>query len=815
MWAFSDSSGIQVHHIRNPDAATRPATRRLSMEVGTNSACGSMLRPVSTATAPSTWRRTSSRKQQLQSSSTAEEPSPAGNSTRAAAAANNMVCSKRAFTGGERDRVAVVNQDAAAAVSNICTAGATAASTPTSAATDCTTSVSAFCTSDRTLFSDSNVSCSATGSGLDDRGYDPEALLLEPLLPSPRSSREARESRGVGQGGSGELALSGSLNNACDSGLADSSSNIMVSQHPGVSPAGGPASLSSTSWDQDTATSSAVLSSPAFLSPPHNPLVPISPTHSAVQGQNMPFLPVGDSRLPLSAGNSGGNTDDNSNDDGGWYLKLPPHIQAQQSPNQQQHHGDPSATTAAAVAAAAANVAAAIQQASMPFVATGGSGYAPLNQQQISSNSHLSSSRSSPRTTNSASANRGAACNIDRARQSSWQSLARCQRNNAQVRTSSGGSGNGTAANPRGGEETAISHQRPRFVTKEECVPATHAARSTTRGAGGGSPHPEWRKRNEVTSGPGVKRSLHGGLNESPASYAQSCSPTSSGCAGDSMSPGDACSGNEAVHGWQSGRPDTMSGRGAKRLHSQAAFLARETDGISGDGAAVNNNNSETQRNGRGGTKVRTSGLRTGTVGAGGRGNGSGKRIKIGSSPDGSSSSLGWGNNNRTKVQSEIQGRNGWGGARNISHPATISPAEMHRICPANSLISSAGSAPRRRSTRSLAGAASANATAARAAASAPTSRVKRDDNSTEDDEESVQDGEHSSPDWAERDSEGEEAGGGGAGGGRTMGNGGGNSKTSSSIKVASKTPFKLDPRLWVVVERRAVCTAKQCAYRR
>ncbi|CAM9292047.1 unnamed protein product [Pylaiella littoralis] len=65
-----------------------------------------------------------------------------------------------------------------------------------------------------------------------------------------------------------------------------------------------------------------------------------------------------------------------------------------------------------------------------------------------------------------------------------------------------------------------------------------------------------------------------------------------------------------------------------------------------------------------------------------------------------------------------------------------------------------------------------------------------------------------SSPDWNERDESSEEevASPPPSGGGGHSGHSGKGAKT--------KIPFMLDPKLWFVVERRAVCTAKQCAYR-
>lgn len=626
---------------------------------------------------------------------------------------------------------------------------------------------------------DRNLLASDSVSGLDDREYDPETLLLEPLLPSPRSN-EARENRA----GSIDISSGSSI---CENAFAD---GHMMS-HCGSN--GEPEGLGT--WDQHTSNGPNSHRHPISSAMPGllaHTLVPISPANSGTQAAAS-FIP-GDTRLPPPA-----TSGTNGNNNAAWHLKLPQHAQ----------HG----TTAAAVAAAAANVAAAIQHASIPFPANypGMSQAISMTMSENPTSAAASTGRilsgvnsSNVTTINSRGAGDGGTGYSSEDARRCWQLTE--QSNDGQVRNggdvstdtvvigNSGSTMNSVNVDVAGSSGASPRHDdlvhRSRFVTREECVPGIQTSRSIPYACGGG----KWPESGAVDQSRGA-RSMHGVLVSSPYSRpAASAQGMGSDCA-------STISATDAIQGWQSSavrcgvkRLHSQSGDSSSPLEMRASSAATEamdkmdtTHGVTTSvSAAVIDDSTRIPP-----TSSSASGLRINTSAMGSAAQA--KRLKILGASDGSQ---GWGNITRSDGGRGGAGKDavglqiGWGmGSDNNHSSAAITPEDLHRINPTQvpDLIT-----PRRRSTRCTSGP-SATSSTSTANASLSLSNVKQDE-TTEEDEDSTGGGGDSSPDWHERD-ESEEEG--------------------SKPGVKAKAPFKLDPRLWVVVERRAVCSAKQCAYRR
>ena len=584
----------------------------------------------------------------------------------------------------------------------------------------------------------STQTTSAAGSAMtttaEDGIYDPEELLLEPLLSSPRSDRE-RRARSSSESGPGNCTYDNNM-------LHDARvmSHCIGSNHQV------PVGMSGRRDGEMSSSSSGIVSSAmhssSFLS---RPLVPVSPSLSGEQGSS--FIPGGD-QSPRSCAVEGGAVTGAGGgvvgDNGTWYLNFPPGNHQHQRYQSHLHHGSTSTVASAArLAAEAANVAAAIQQATGPFSAHHiGSSYSPpcANDLSVGAMGMRTSDANNGGGGGSSACNGesggglvgsgGGICSVDyhhypdESRTSwsttsvstpTWQPPSR----GAPGRTSSGGQTGGTP-------------QRPRFVTREECVPGS----CHTHG------DPEWLVPFGAVEGsrtPSIQQ-MHSLANNSL--YARS--------ANHDLGGGDG---------------------GGKRMKVLGA------EDVS-----------------QGWINVPRSAATSASVG-----------ITAGSNRTSSSNVNGMGISN------------GWrsSGLSIRANRGNAVAAESSPSSDASTAVPDSAT-PCRRSGRTHVSASSADSAAgADLDQSLPEGGKHRnsDDDSTLGVTESVGD---SSPEWAHREESEEEIKAKPRNKGDSKGSsGGGGSGGGSGGSKSSKVPFMLDPKLWIIVERRAVCSAKQCAYRR
>lgn len=798
----SDASGIQIRTLREHEA-----NNVLSMEVG---GCGMFRRP---------WRASAgaynNKPQQERQQQTSENDVDQQRSSPWSA---SMVCNT-AFSSAKRPFF-----DAAAANTTTTTTATASCSArvelPRLACRQPETHVSAGdeTRNDSSVYSSnadtstSTVASTATAvvaattgstttSTADDGIYDPEALLLEPLLNSPRSERENR-----GRGGREDSGGNHS-NIICESVLQN---GRIMSQSIGSNQ--GPVSVG-VRWDRDVESgSSAMLSS---TMPPSGvlsrPLVPVSPALSGVQGSSVPsFIPRCDqtSRVVQQAVGGGGgvvSASSSGSGAGGWYLNFPPN---QHQHNHNQQGASSVSSSAANLVAAAANVAAAIRQVTAPFSHSGQ--YPP----SLKDHSGVAIAAGVKTGKNDNGNNDTGACDTP----GGYSSCLK-QHPNTSWSTALGGAGRpqqgDVLGRSRNSGDSGNNHQRPRFVTREECVPASRQPRCGSMGSSSNlaAGDAEWLAPCGLIEGGRTGQSnnvhlQHLGSNESP--YPRSAE-------NEIVAAGEAAS-QQRWH-QSSGGATT----GVKRLYSQSA--ARISSGAYTVTKGSSSSSPPASR-GAGHTPPMAARLPPMMLAASSGGVGTaGKRMKLVGAADGCQK---WANvpprGSSDACASVIHDNTstGWRSGINTtggdivgnSANSTAAIASEESLCASSSAMASS-IVPRRRSTRSVTGISEATAATAAAraalAAACPRITIKHHGETTEEDEDSAgggggsgSGGDSSSPDWAERDESEEEALG-KAGGGTCSGGGGKN----------NKVPFMLDPKLWVIVERRAICTAKQCAYRK
>lgn len=696
-------------------------------------------------------------------------------------------------------------------------------------------------TSANTTTSSTSTASACNASNEDSSIYDPEALLLEPLLNSPRSEREnAARVRSAASGGGG----GGESNNICDSVHMDG--RIMSQSISGNTSLAGVRGWENTDVGSSSSSGGCAVP-PALLS---RPLVPVSPALSGASGSSMPsYIPgCGDAsprstaQQQTSGGGSGGGT-------GEWYLNFPPHQQQQQQPPppQPQHHqhhhhhhhrqgsstssisGSAGGGTSSAthLAMAAANVAAAVHQASGAF--SSGS-----NQHHH----HSNAADTYPPSLDDHSMVGGGGSTFETlshemrpASSSSWPAAGVGSSGESSRLMTSGGQHSNIG---RGSGIAAPEHQqqqRPRFVTREECLPGVHQHQQTPRHNNGASVvgHSGFGEASEWLGSSVEEDRNDGGVSGGGIMHMH----------------GSAGHGNDSMYlQW----PSSDATSGGKRLHSQigpdlsssAAAYAVATGGLlsAADAAAAAPAPLPTMAarlppmtlhvnggDGAGGKRLRVHGISNGGAATGPQGSSSWPPLAQVSSRN--TIGNGWRSHNTGGLQGSdvLAGHahsHGYGGT------AAIAADDLSGGTPVPD-----SNTPRRRLARggNVVGISAAAATAAaRAALAAAAPPTKLECHSTEDDEadSAVGEGEggsggDSSLEWAEKDESEEDIGigggvAGGVGGGGRNGSGGGvkaGRGGGSGSGVKSKAPFMLDPKLWVIVERRAVCTAKQCAYRR
>eukprot|EP00752_Nemacystus_decipiens_P001564 g1527.t2 len=624
-----------------------------------------------------------------------------------------------------------------------------------------------------------NVTASPEDAGM----YDPEALLLEPLLISPRSERQ-------------NIAGGGSGSSVCENVLQD---DRIMSQSigGGNGSGGGSAHLGSSSiigssrWESEVEVSAATSSSSMHMSSSSSsssrPLVPASPSISGVQAGAPSFIPD----QPLRGGRRAGPAAGGGGGGGNWYLDFP----ATQPTQVHQHHhahfhhhtagstpaGQP--TSAASLATAAANIAAEISQAAgnvapSSFPTAGSSSYPPVEHGMRAAEDDMAYS--------AGGAGGGAGGGYDgygaedarhRTSSSPWSTASAGQQQQQQQRQQRQGVGsNSTVVDSSAG---GGGYRHPRFVTREDCVPGSRFPRGGTNSGGGGS--------DAVEQGRAAAGLMHSYGLEVPFPRSEE---------------NDAMSVN--VSGWQQPQQQHPSSAGAKRPHSQlggANGSMPPSSASSSSSSAYNAEGPSSSSSSAPSVSTTQLAARLSPTMLSSHGHHGGKRMKVLGAADGSQ---GWANLPRNDPSSSSSG--GWGSAgagapsANGTGMSVMVPGSMDTGGGGSSngtATPSSGGSSRRRSVRgSTPAEANAAARAALAATFPPNPAADKDGDSGG--------GGDSSPDWTERDeSEEEEASPVPA---STSKGGGGGGK--------AKIPFMLDPKLWTIVERRAICTAKQCAYR-
>lgn len=580
------------------------------------------------------------------------------------------------------------------------------------------------------------VASAMTTSTTDDGIYDPEDLLLEPLLSSPRSDRE-RKATSCGESGPGNSNICG--NNMLQEGrimpqCITNSSNHQVPES--MSDRGEGEVLPSSSG----AMSSSTIHPSGLLS---RPLVPVSPALSEVQGSS--FIPGCDQspRRSAAGGGSGGVAGSGSGfagDNETWYLNFPP--------NNQQHHrhqahlyqvSTTAVASAARLAAEAANVAAAIQQATGPFSPGQPGSYAQdyPNDPSVGGAAGMRTQDTNGGSVGRSSVGNGGnllaggiggggsmMCSVDynsypeESSRTSWSTVPSSWQTQPK----------GALGRPNG---SGACQQRPRSLTREECVQGScHPRGDATQNQRGDS---EWL----APYGNGVEESrthgnqqMHGLSNNSP--YTRTSQ-------------------------YDLGGGGNSNGSGSKRMKilgaadvTQGWILSQNTS--VGVGATSSHNASSNKG-------WRSSGL----------------GIRTGGAPI----------------------------AAEISPPVGVSTAVPDSTTPrkcslGRTKVSAMPASP-------AAGAAS-EASPPEGNNDSDTNNAKNNDNGGVSAESG---GGESSSDWVEREESEEESK------AKPKGSGCSSSVSGGGNGPKAKVPFMLDPTLWIVVERRAICTAKQCAYRR
>eukprot|EP00903_Cladosiphon_okamuranus_P016537 g15256.t1 len=619
------------------------------------------------------------------------------------------------------------------------------------------------------------AAANVTTSPSEDAGmYDPEALLLEPLLISPRSERQ----NPGGGGGSSSV---------CENVLQD---DRIMSQSIGggnVTGSNGTSNFMASRWESEEVSGTTPSSMHMSSSSSARPLVPASPSISGVQAGAPSFIPD----QPLRgggrrAGAEGSGAHANNN----WYLDFPPNqpTQLHQHHHAHFHHhsagstpaaGQPS--SAASLATAAANIAAEISQAAgnvapSSFPTPGSASYPPVEHgmRAITGEDDMACSGGGGGGGGGGGYD-GYAADSRHRTSSSWVTAAGGQQQQQQQ--------DGNSSSMSVDSSTAGGYRHPRFVTREDCVPGSRFPRgnSSSSGGGGGSS-------DAVEEGRASAGMMH--------SYGIEVPFPRSSAENDAM--------NLNVSGWQ----QNPSSSGAKRPHS---VLGGGASGTFPSSSSSTSSVAFAEGSSSSAPSVSTTQMaaRLSPTMLSAHGQQGGKKMKVLGAADGSQ---GWANlprsdNNNSKHHNSDWGVGAGGGAGNASAAlsagmSVMVPGSMGPGSPGVATLSSGG--VRRRSGRAGTPAeANAAARAALAATFPPNPTVDEDDESGG---AAGSCGGDSSPDWTERDeSEEEEAspvpsssskGGGGGGGGK------------------AKIPFMLDPKLWTVVERRAICNAKQCAYR-
>lgn len=583
------------------------------------------------------------------------------------------------------------------------------------------------------------VAPAMTTSTTDDSIYDPEDLLLEPLLSSPRSDRE-RKVTSCGKSSPGNSNICGNSmlheGRVMPQGIISSNHQVLES----MSDRGEGEALPSSSG----AMSSSTIYSSGLLS---RPLVPVSPALSEVQRSS--FIPGCDQSPRRSA--SGGGTSGAAGiggafagDNETWYLNFPP--------NNQQHHrhqahlyqvSTTAVASAARLAAEAANVAAAIQQATGPF-SPGQPGSYPQDYSNDPSVGGLVGMRT---------------------QDANGRSVGR---------SSSGNGGNLLGGGSGGGGDSRMCSDDYNYPEE-----SSRTSWSTTVPS-------SWQT---------LPKDVLGRPNGSGACQQRSRSLTEEECVHGSRQPcGDAVQN-------QRGDSELLAyfGNGVERSRTHGV---QQMHGLSNDSPYA-----------------RTSQYDLG----GGNGSGSGsKRMKILGAADVSqgwilsqNAPVGVGAINSHNASSSKGWRSGGIGIRPCGAPiaAEISPSVGISTAVPDSATPRKCSLGRTSVGTKVSAMAATSAARAACEASVPENNNNSDTynaNINNNGRVSAESGGgESSSDWAEREESEEESK------AKPKGPGCSGSRSGGVNGPKAKVPFMLDPELWIVIERRAICTAKQCAYRR
>ncbi|CAB1101916.1 MYB [Ectocarpus sp. CCAP 1310/34] len=694
--------------------------------------------------------------------------------------------------------------------------------------------------------------------------YDPEALLLEPLLISPRSDRQntSRSDSGGARAHANSITSTSTISVVCEDLLQD---DRIMSQSIGRSGSGSQqlgGGIMGPPWETDDPTSSP------------RPLVPASPpSQSGVQrhqGEESPpfFIPdqqqaTRGGRRPddcssSSSATAAGGGNSSSSGGGEWYLDCPPNLRHQhqhQHQHQHFHHHAISAAarpppTAAKFATAAASVAAEVSKAASAvapssFATPGSSSYPPIEHGMRTAGGEgitsFSGGGASGGATSSSSSSGGgddvynSSAAPDGSRQQhqlSWPTTGPGQQQQQQHRNSMGGDSAGSSYRRK---------QQPRFVTREDCVPGSRFPRDgscsglveegrTAAAAATAGMQQQFMHMFGVDVPPFLRSTTEGG----------SSSSSSNNVSGWHSAPSSIAAVAAAAMG--GGGPSSQhhqpsSSSSAKRPHSQLAVgISISGEGIPSSATATTSAScplpytdgslSSSATAGAGVAPQIAARLTPMMLNAHGHQGPGGKKMKVLGAADGSQ---GWTNlphdSGNSSSGATGNGNNNWRdgasaaaavGVRvtTVPVPDSINDATSgnnnnnnnNNNQPRNGDGGLAASAAAPSSAFSPAEAVAA-ARAALAAAFPPTTcGTNGGGGAGDNDEESS--GVDSSPDWTEKDESEEEPD---AAPVRTTSSGRGGGGRGSK---KTKTPFMLDPKLWTVVERRAVCTAKQCAYR-
>ncbi|CAM9719224.1 unnamed protein product, partial [Ectocarpus sp. 8 AP-2014] len=448
--------------------------------------------------------------------------------------------------------------------------------------------------------------------------YDPEALLLEPLLISPRSDRQntSRSDSGGVRAHANSITSTSTISVVCENFLQD---DRIMSQSIGRSGSGSQhlgGGIMGPRWETDDPVSSTRPLVPA--SPPsltgvqkhqdeESPPFFIPDQQQATRGGRRPEDCSSSSSSSSSSATAAGGGNSSSSGGGGWYLNSPPNLQHQ---HQHFHHHAVSAAggpppTAANFATVAASIAVEISKAASAvapssFATPGSPPYPPIEhgmraagEEGITSipGGGASGGATSSSRSNSSSGggydvyNSSAAPDGSRHQQQlSWPTTApgQQQQQQQQQRSSMWGDSAGSSCRPK---------QQPRFVTREDCVPGSRFPRD---GSSSGLVE-EGRSAAAVATAGMQQQFFHGfGMDVPPflrattttegGGSSSSSSSSSSNVSGWHSAPSSTAAAAAAIMG--GGGPSSQhhqpsSSSGVKRPHSQLAV------GISSSGEGI------------------------------------------------------------------------------------------------------------------------------------------------------------------------------------------------------------------------------------